>query len=69
MAPKFSKVKQVAIALNLVSLKTGKPFQIVPVQSPGQSELLAKVFKTNEVKAIRKLNAVTKRILLPKRSY
>lgn len=67
MAAKCPKVEQFATALNLVSAKTGKPFEIVPIEAPEQSEPATEQEPTEE--DIRKLDAIAERILMPQQSY
>lgn len=75
MVAKQPKLEQFAAMFDLVSLKTGKPFQIVPIEAePAQSEPPAEPVQasteeepTEEV--ISKLDEIAVRILRPQQGY
>jgi hypothetical protein len=74
MAAKYPKLEQFATVLNLVSAKTGKPFEIVPIEAPVQAEpatepVQASTEQAPTEEAIRKLDAIAERILMPQQSY
>jgi LAS superfamily LD-carboxypeptidase LdcB len=60
--------------LDLVSVKTGKPFQIVSFEEAEQAEpatepVQASTEQAPTEEAIRKLDAIAERILMPQQSY
>jgi hypothetical protein len=75
MAAKCPNLEQFATALDIVSLKTGKPFQIVPIEEaeeqsdPPIEPIQGSYEKEPNEEAIRKLDAIAGRILMPKQSY
>lgn len=74
MAAKYPKLQQFATMLDLVSAKTGKPFEIVPIEAPVQAEpatepVQASTEQAPTEEAIRKLDAIAERILMPQQSY
>jgi hypothetical protein len=74
MAAKYPKLEQFATVLNLVSAKTGKPFEIVPIEEAEQAEPATAPIQASTEQApteeeIRKLDAIAERILMPQQSY
>ena len=75
MAAKCPNLEQFASAIDLVSLKTGKPFQIVPIEEaeeqsdPPIEPIQGSYEKEPNEEAIRKLDAIAGRILMLKQSY
>jgi len=73
-AAKFPKLEQFTSRLNLVILKTGKPFQLIPIEAPEQSEQPAEPVQTSNEEelteeVISKLDTIAGRILMPQRNF
>jgi hypothetical protein len=69
-------LEQFAAALDLVSLKTGKPFQIVTIDEEEQEQtespaepVQASIVEVPNEEAIRKLDAIAGRVLKPQQGY
>jgi hypothetical protein len=75
MVAKQPILERFAAALDLVSLKTGKPFQIVPIEeAPEQPEppaepVQASVVEEPTEEVISKLDAIAGRVLKPQQGY
>jgi hypothetical protein len=76
MIAKQPMLEQFAAALDLVSLKTGKPFQIVTIDEEEQEQtespaepVQASIVEVPNEEAIRKLDAIAGRVLKPQQGY